>query len=987
MRLHHLRVEAFGPFATSAEVDFDELSEAGLFLLSGATGAGKTSVLDAVCFALYGDVPGDRGSAKRLRSDHAAPHTVPRVTLEVTLSGRRFRVVRSPAWRRPKRRGEGTTAQQAGVTLSELVDDSWTPLSSRLDETGDLLGRLLGLSLTQFTQVALLPQGRFQAFLRARSDERHRLLQQLFHTGRFERVEQWLAERRRDLGREHAVVRAEVDDVVSRASEAAGVPAPDHGDGEVEHDDLTAWLARLVADAEAETSTSGAAVGHAAERERISRAGLQQARVVADRAARTRAAAAELDELEATAAVHHDDRRRLDAARRAAAVRPLHTVAVNANATAVRAREHAAHAFDLARRHLGDHLRPETLDDAEDHAAAVLADVRSFRPRGLRLEQARVERREVERGLEAATVALAQAQAAQRDHPALLAASRERLAAAGREAERAVALDERVSQRRAALAAHDELAGLEVTAAEARTAYLDARESCLGLRERLVTIQHARVDGMAAELATALAVGACCPVCGSADHPDKAHPAPGAPDAAAEKAARAEVDTAASLEHAHSEHLRELEIRVAAVRERTGDLGRAETATALTQADSALRRARGQGSALPGLEHDVAALEAAAVRLEADVDDAERHCAALELRHGVLVDEVATLDAELQALLGDHDDLDELVRHHERTRELCATAATRARDAAAAAAAADDARAALLDAADDAGFADVHEAVAAALDRSGLDALSAKVAHHEARLAAVRAVLADVDVPLDDGPSVAELEVAHGRALAALADAETRARVSATRLTRLAGLRSELADVLERAVPLRAELDLTTSLAAFVEGRSPGNRLRMRLSAYVLAYRLSQVVAAANERLARMSDQRYSLEHTGHRGAGETRGGLSLLVHDDWSGDTRDPATLSGGETFVVSLALALGLADVIAHEAGGASLDTLFVDEGFGSLDADTLDDVLDVLDDLRDGGRVVGVVSHVAEMRDRIPTQLVVTKSRQGSAVSVRR
>ncbi len=159
----------------------------------------------------------------------------------------------------------------------------------------------------------------------------------------------------------------------------------------------------------------------------------------------------------------------------------------------------------------------------------------------------------------------------------------------------------------------------------------------------------------------------------------------------------------------------------------------------------------------------------------------------------------------------------------------------------------------------------------------------------------------------------------------------------------------------------------------------------MRLSAYVLAYRLTQVVAAANARLAGMSDQRYSLEHVGQRGAGESRGGLSLVVRDDWSGESRDPATLSGGETFVVSLALALGLADVVAHEAGGADLATLFVDEGFGSLDAETLDDVLDILDTLRENGRAVGVVSHVAEMRDRIPTQLVVTKARTGSTVRV--
>ncbi|WP_425543705.1 SbcC/MukB-like Walker B domain-containing protein [Nocardioides aquaticus] len=135
-----------------------------------------------------------------------------------------------------------------------------------------------------------------------------------------------------------------------------------------------------------------------------------------------------------------------------------------------------------------------------------------------------------------------------------------------------------------------------------------------------------------------------------------------------------------------------------------------------------------------------------------------------------------------------------------------------------------------------------------------------------------------------------------------------------------------------------------------------------------------------------MSDQRYALEHTADRGR-DRRGGLGLLVRDDWSGLSRNPSTLSGGETFVVSLALALGLSDVITAEAGGVELDTLFVDEGFGSLDADTLDDVMDTLDALRDGGRVVGVVSHVAEMRDRIPVQLRVTKARTGSRLAIHR
>ena len=165
--------------------------------------------------------------------------------------------------------------------------------------------------------------------------------------------------------------------------------------------------------------------------------------------------------------------------------------------------------------------------------------------------------------------------------------------------------------------------------------------------------------------------------------------------------------------------------------------------------------------------------------------------------------------------------------------------------------------------------------------------------------------------------------------------------------------------------------------------RAPTTSCRMRLSAYVLSERLRQVVAAANERLGTMTDQRFTLEQADERGAGEQRGGLSLRVRDEWSGKQRDPATLSGGETFIVSLALALGLADTVSHEAGGTQLDTLFIDEGFGALDATTLDGVMDTLDSLRDGGRVVGLVSHVAELRNRVPAQLEVRKARRGSTV----
>ncbi|MGN6783290.1 MAG: AAA family ATPase, partial [Marmoricola sp.] len=226
MRLHDLRITAFGPFAGTVEVDFDDLGATGLFLLAGPTGAGKTSVLDAVCFALYGEVPGDRQQARHLRSDHAPDGAVPEVVLTASIAGRTFRFTRSPAWERAKRRGTGTTRQQPRVLVEERVGGSWTGLVTRLDDAGLLVGSLLGMTCTQFTQVAMLPQGRFQAFLRASSTERHALLQRLFRTDRFERVEQWLAEHRQALRRDSEALGAAVSGHLHRLQEAAGATVP-----------------------------------------------------------------------------------------------------------------------------------------------------------------------------------------------------------------------------------------------------------------------------------------------------------------------------------------------------------------------------------------------------------------------------------------------------------------------------------------------------------------------------------------------------------------------------------------------------------------------------------------------------------------------------------------------------------------------------------------------------------------------------------------
>ncbi|WP_190863544.1 SMC family ATPase, partial [Actinomadura sp. RB99] len=208
------------------------------------------------------------------------------------------------------------------------------------------------------------------------------------------------------------------------------------------------------------------------------------------------------------------------------------------------------------------------------------------------------------------------------------------------------------------------------------------------------------------------------------------------------------------------------------------------------------------------------------------------------------------------------------------------------------------------------------------------------------------------------------------------------------RCERLARLRADLGAAVRDWRPAADRYRTAERLAGLTSGKHAANRRSMSLSAYVLAARLEQVVAAANERLGRMSGGRYALVHTTDKAAGDRShgaGGLGLRVADAWTGLERDPVTLSGGESFISSLSLALGLADVVTAEAGGAEIGTLFVDEGFGTLDEDTLDEVMDVLDGLRDGGRAVGIVSHVAELRARIPAQLRVTKERTGSTARI--
>jgi exonuclease SbcC len=985
VRVHRLELTAFGPFAGHVAVDLDDVGRDGLFLLWGPTGAGKTTLLDAVVFALYGTVPGARGEEKRLRSDHAGDDTRTEVEVEVTLGGERLLVTRRPEQQRPKRRGTGWTTEQARLIVQRRVDGGWEPVSTRIDEGSEYLRTRLGLSAEQFCQVVLLPQGDFARFLRAEPEDRGRLLRTLFDVGRFALVEDWLASERAGARDALERIRTRAGTLVSLVAQAADVDVPEELApemvGAVPGSPVTAWVQQVRTDAAGRLADAGAAADRAATEVGRHETTLAAARAEEERHARRGRARRELARLTAEEDGLVPLRAELDAARRAEPVRDVLEAAGRAALEA----EHAAAALadaarawrDVAGARVADGLLARELRDEIAALRMLLPDAERAR----RLERGVAA---AERDLDRLAQRCADAEGEMAAWPARMAEAETVLAAAADAAARLPGMTADVERRRAAADAAraagvtaDAVAGLRSAADRAREAWLDAREVWNDLRAR-------RLDGMAAELAARLADGEGCPVCGATEHPAPAVGSGPVVTRAEEDAARAEAD-AAELRHAAARAaLEERERGLAALRAQAGPdaLDRQEASLAVADAErrATARLAAGVEAARHELTACATARDAAAAALAADREELVRARAAL----AAAADELTAVRARLEEARGGDADLPARLRRLTTEAERCEAlveaegAELRARTAEEAA------RRVAEDRVVGAGFPDLGAAADALGEPARVASLARLVEEHDRARAVVTATLAEPELadlgPLPDVAALADrcraATAAREAAVAALEDARRRAAC-------LDGLAGELTAVGLELDQQRAVTEQVGALADLVNGRG-SNRLKMRLQSFVLAARLEQVSEVASRRLQDMSGGRYSFLHSDAQGRYGARGGLGLDVFDEYTGTRRPTKTLSGGESFMASLALALGLADVVTAESGGVQIDTLFVDEGFGTLDPQALDAVMNVLDELRRGGRTVGVISHVEELRTRIPTRLEVVAGRNGSRLS---
>ncbi|MEU5189333.1 SMC family ATPase [Streptomyces klenkii] len=1039
MRLHRLTITAFGPFGGTQHIDFDALSADGLFLFHGPTGAGKTSVLDAVCYALYNEVPGARqGTAGSpvLRSDHAGDDTLTQVVLDLTVAGRRLEITRRPEQLRPKKKGTGFTKERAASELREHRDGKWEGLSRSHQEIGEEVKQLLGMSREQFCQVVLLPQGEFARFLGAKDTARGDLLGKLFDTGRFAAVEKRLAELRRAA---ETGVRAGDDGLLAlahRMRQAAGDPSlPEVGTpspAAAAEGGAGAPAGRTRGGVPAPRAAKQSAAGQAVPAQRAATAPLAPgapglAEAVLEWAALARSGARERRDAAAVAArtaeqAHRAAQDHADAVRELARLQHRHAEARRrADALAAQRDAHEAGRERMRRALAADGVVPvlemrAEADRAHRAAAAAEQRVRAALPEDRRdagagqlaaLErQLREElgslaaaRRAEERaaGIEVQLRALEREARAGEDElaeltgwldgwEALRAACEQRVETARAEAHRADRLEAGTGPLRTRLAAARERDRLTAAAAAAERTLTGARERAVAARATWLDVKERRLDGIAAELAGQLETGVACKVCGATEHPDPARAAAGRVDRADEEAALAAFQRADGVREEAARDLQGLRDSLARAEADAGEATAAELEALAGDLGRSLAAARAAGADLHAAQEALRQAEREHdLRREAR-QAALTRAAARTTRREQLGNDLAALEEELARARAGETSVARRAAHLERQLDLLAGAVETVRAAADAAGRLKEADARLADAAFRAGFGNpalAEEAVLGAAARRELQERLDARAREEAAVAEALADPAAVDAAAhpaaDPGAAAAALDAAAAR-LRDASVAEVAARTRCKDLDRLSA--AALTDA-RRLAPLREEHHRVAELAALAAGTSTRNERRMRLESYVLAARLEQVAAAATARLRRMSAGRYTLVHSDARAGGNARSGLGLHVIDHWTGRERDTATLSGGETFFVSLALALGLADVVTEEAGGVRLDTLFIDEGFGSLDEQTLDEVLDVLDALRERDRAVGIVSHVADLRRRVPTQLRVVKGRSGSTV----
>ena len=1015
-----LTIEAFGPYRDSVTLDFNELQNHSMFLISGPTGAGKTSILDAMVYALYGEPSGEVRKTDAIRSDFAEPQHMTRVDFSFAIGDAQYRVERLPKQLVAKKRGTGMREQNASATVYEMKDGEWTVIATSAAAIRDTIQRIIGFRKDQFLQVVLLPQGEFRKLLVASTSEREELLHTLFRTELYRRLQDALKSA-------YDEAKSGIEENVTKQSallqsiphdEEIPVLTIEHvrellKDREPHRDTLVVERDKAVAVVDQFNALRNEWALYNQVQQSLIEA-TNKLDLVKEREKERSSLNEKVQFLTGLTPSYELYKQLGD---KQAVLKTLETAFSDAKKSVDAATQHeskctedyevlASHAETIqAKRTTLAQLRQQS--EKFDELALLNQELTTLKSK---LETQDREKSEAKLQAQHKLVA---------DLEAELVEVRKQFQVNSKALESIPHIQEQLSQlqRYSELLSEKQKAQNDIDAKEESLATLD--ESVKNSTVRLERLEHLMAEGRAFELVHLVVDNEPCPVCGSTEHPQLASKPELYPTKEEVEEARAVRDGALQKRASEIGQKEALSVRLHELDEQVKDqVSKLKSHIADFSEDtfdSIQQDLSSQMNRLTALRRDTEQLSGIITKNEHDLIEGKDKLAKLEIGHNELLNNLHDVAIQISSVQAKIDGLSKIlpttdldawhkqiesleteINTYDEQLKLCKSSL----DAAKEQLNAKRGRLEIL-------FTQVQEEtkdldefyqgyvkslqsisvseddfIDALGDYKALDAFRTKLhaldetfstaqAVYDAALKHAQSVIEPSDTVSDEVYNTAVEK--RDNLVGSLAAWDKETKHIETTLASLEELEKAMGEA-------REEITFLSRLNDLANGGEQGFK-NVTFERYVLGAILDEVVYAANLRLQKMSRSRYSLERSDYTGGGRGKQGLDLAVMDAFTGQSRPANTLSGGETFLASMALALGLADVIQSYAGGIHMDTMFIDEGFGTLDPDTLELAMETLVQLQSSGRLIGMISHVPELKTRIPAHLEVTRGDDGS------
>ncbi|UTZ32979.1 SMC family ATPase [Vibrio campbellii] len=1006
-----LTMQAFGPFAQTETIEFDKLGTNPLFLINGPTGSGKTSILDAICFALYGETTGNERQGIQMRCDMAAPTLLTEVTLEFSLHGKSYRVIRSPEQEAPKARGEGMTVRKHTAALYEVTEEEKL-ITSKTTQVKTEVTNIVGLNETQFRQVMVLPQGKFRELLLATSKEREEIFGQLFQTDIYKKIEYALKDKASTISK----AKDEFDNQIRGALQVAGVSS------EAELTEQREALSVQFESVQKQEQESLAQL-NAVKTE------LQKAEALSNEfKKREQAEIALKRHLEQSDAVS-SRQLQLDNAKKASKVELPYVTLQNASKQTQELEQKVAKlSQDLTVANDAVKSKEGALQTAKEQAAQLpKLTEQQYQLEGMKGKL--VEKSELEKAINAGLTQKSEFEATLKKYIAL----KEKLTLEAQRGQKSLdqarvdvasigSVEAEIKQQQRLMQDLQKLTGLNQELAKldaltpSKQALVDqAKARYVELQRSADTLELSWHNAQAAVLAQRLQAGEMCPVCGSVEHPQPAQ-------FVGEEVTKEQVQRARNTEREGqvalnqlSNQLEQHNIAVGQYKQQieqlSVELGQNASMdlSALQASMQQLNERLQQLSSinLVQLEQSVNELNQRCVTGEGKINDLQNQMAANESTIKGNQEQLAKLSASLDAKYSSLEVLEqdivviqkqitelntafESAQNHLQQAVLAKTniesqLTTNQQWLNEALERLNTAKTDWAQALQASAFEDEAQFLASKVDEAEMQVWQQEIEAFKQTQIKLEQTLADLSSTLKDLalPDLEGFNVKLNSAQQSYVEARNQLDSTRSLFERLEKVRNDIATLHDKNTKLEDEYKVFGTLYDVASGKTGS---RISLHRFVLGVLLDDVLIQASQRLSLMSKGRYILARKTEGFKGAAGRGLDLVVEDSYTGKTRDVATLSGGESFMAALALALGLSDVVQSYSGGIRLDTLFIDEGFGSLDPESLDLAIQTLVDLQQTGRMIGVISHVSELKEQMAQRIDVEPSRLGSTVSVK-